>query len=278
MRKPSPILGIYREQIFSPGKIQQDSAILDATLSKLAQMGYETYALRAETLDIVSPPGLVLSLAQSDRTLGILGKLQEDGIPVINSVRSVRNCYRKNLVPLLQKNGLPVPESRIISLDDLERKGLSFDISTTYWLKRGDVHAIQPEDVVKVKSGNQVITAIKHFRRQDIEDVLVQEHVEGMVVKFYGVGADEYFTAFSASTGEKIVFQVGALSKIARLSAKVVGLEVYGGDAIFTPGGKVALIDLNDWPSFSLCCEPAAEAIAGYTTRLINGGLYGLSK
>lgn len=278
MRKQSPILGIYREQIFSPGKIQQDAAILDATLSKLAQMGYETYALRAETLDIVSSPGLVLSLAQSDRTLGILGKLQEDGIPVINSVRSVRNCYRKNLVPLLQKNGLPVPESRIISLDDLERKGLSFDISTTYWLKRGDVHAIQPEDVVQVKSGNQVITAIEHFRRQDIEDVLVQEHVEGIVVKFYGVGADAYFTAFSTSTGEKIVFQVGALSKIARLSAKVLGLEVYGGDAIFTPGGKVALIDLNDWPSFSLCCEPAAEAIAGYTTRLINGGLYELSK
>lgn len=273
MKRPFPILGVYREQLFSPGMIQEDAAILDITLSKLAQRGCETYARRAETLEIVSPPGLVLSLAQSEHALGVLGRWQESGTPVINSVSSIRNCYRRNLVPLLKKENLPVPEGRIVSLGELELTGLSFDGFARYWLKRGDVHAIQPGDVMPVASSRELVTALGHFRRHGIKDVLVQEHVEGEVVKFYGVGPDEYFIAFSASTGKKIDFLVKELSKIARLSAKAVGLEVYGGDAIFTPEGEVILIDLNDWPSFSRCRESAAEAIVGYVTRLLKGGL-----
>ena len=38
-------LGIYREPEFSPGKIEADAAILDATLSELKREGVEIQAI-----------------------------------------------------------------------------------------------------------------------------------------------------------------------------------------------------------------------------------------
>ena len=44
--------------------------------------------------------------------------------------------------------------------------------------------------------------------------------------------------------------------------AAVIGLDVYGGDCIVRSDGTFAIIDFNDWPSFSRCREEAAKAIA----------------
>ena len=46
-----------------------------------------------------------------------------------------------------------------------------------------------------------------------------------------------------------------------RLS-QLVGVEVFGGDAIIDEQGRFYIIDFNDWPSFSRCREEAAMAIA----------------
>ena len=37
----------------------------------------------------------------------------------------------------------------------------------------------------------------------------------------------------------------------AELAAKAVKVEVFGGDAIVTPDGKIYIIDINSWPSFA---------------------------
>ena len=47
---------------------------------------------------------------------------------------------------------------------------------------------MQAGDVVAVASRAEAERALDHFRRQGIADILVQEHVDGPVVKFYGVG------------------------------------------------------------------------------------------
>ena len=82
-------------------------------------------------------------------------------------------------------------------------------------MKRGDVHAMQSGDVVFVSEEEQLRGALAHFRLHGICDVLLQEHVEGRVVKFYGVGQGDYFKAFLADTGDEISAQVQKLSKIA---------------------------------------------------------------
>jgi hypothetical protein len=49
-----------------------------------------------------------------------------------------------------------------------------------------------------------------------------------------------------------------------RAAASALGLEVYGGDAIASAGGRLVLIDLNAWPSFALYRDEAAPVIASY--------------
>lgn len=262
------LLGIYREQIYSPGKIREDAAILDTTLNALSFLNYSTRAVPAESLDdSLNDFTCILSMAQSDKALTILDNCQKKGIKVINSVQAVRNCYRTSLIHLLYDAKIPLPLSKILSLDELEND-FPWRRSTRYWLKRGDVHAMQPEDVLKVASKQELVSALNHFRNRNIREVLVQEHVDGQVIKFYGIGSSEYFCAFIASNGNEITSPVKQLSRLARLSAEVVGLEIYGGDAVLVSGEKFVLIDLNDWPSFSRCCQTAAKSIARYIMRL----------
>jgi glutathione synthase/RimK-type ligase-like ATP-grasp enzyme len=130
--------------------------------------------------------------------------------------------------------------------------------------------------VAKVTSKEELIRALRHFRRQKIEEVLVQEHVGGEVIKFYGVGKGQYFRAFLASNGKEVTAKMKALSALAHRSAETVGLEIYGGDSILTHKGEMILVDLNDWPSFSRCRNSAAKGIAEYITRVCKGGFNGL--
>ncbi|MBF0510369.1 MAG: hypothetical protein HQK57_15775 [Deltaproteobacteria bacterium] len=260
------VLGIYREQIFSPGKIKDDEAILDATLAELSNQGCRIAAIKAEDLasDIV-PPNLVLSMAQSDRSLKIMETWESSGIRVVNTSVSIRNCYRKPLIHLLQKAGLPLPAGRLVPLAELLAQGM--DVAGHYWLKRGDVHAIGPGDVAAVTTKEELDVALEHFRDQGVIDILVQDHVPGRVIKFYGAGQGHFFCAFPADRAEPLPVWPNLLSDLAARAAAAVGLEVYGGDAVLTSQGEVVLIDLNDWPSFSRCCLDAAGGIARYLIR-----------
>jgi hypothetical protein len=262
------LMGVYREQIFSPGKVLEDAAIMDAVLEELAPPGCrKTLVLRAEDLEDVSVrPGMVLSMAQSEHSLHVLEGWEKSGTRIFNSVESVRNCYRKTLIRRLLAAGVPLPPSRIMALDEVAHK-VSFRFSDRYWLKRGDVHAIQADDVVCVALEGELERALIHFHDQQVDEVLVQEHVEGDVVKFYGVGPGEYFEAFSVSSGKRMTREMPNLSHMAVQSARAVGLEIFGGDAVLTPTGEIIPIDLNDWPSFSKCRRAAARGIAGYIMK-----------
>ena len=271
------VVGIYREEIFSPGKVREDAAILDHVLLELSRRGYQTLTVKAEALDTLSvPPPFALVMAQSDQALHILEEWHKNGTKMINSVSSIRNCYRKYQTPLLAVAQIPLPPSRILPLEEVELK-ISFESSKSYWLKRGDVHAMQPADVVKVASMGNLIRSRDHFHQQEVREILVQEDVPGKVIKFYGVSMDRYFSAFLARSGEEVTTRMKQLRLIARQAAEAVELEIYGGDAIVNQKGEVVLIDLNDWPSFSRCDQSAAIEIAKYATRVFEGGLNEIS-
>lgn len=267
--KPAVLLGVYREQVFSPGKIDDDAAILDGTLDELSTMGYEVGRLHAELLDRSAPrPQIVLTMAQSPRVLELLDEWGSHGSRIINSVQAVRNCYRKPLIRILDGCGVLMPRSRMVSLEEAYQT-VCLKPSEKLWFKRGDVHAVQPGDVASVSSPEELAYALDHYREKGIRDILVQEHVEGPVVKFYGVGRNDYFRAYLALTGEDITGDAGPLAAAAALAAEAVGLDVYGGDAVLMDGNGASLIDLNDWPSFSRCCDPAARSIARYVAGKI---------
>jgi glutathione synthase/RimK-type ligase-like ATP-grasp enzyme len=265
--KSTSVLGIYREQIFSPGKVSDDAAILDATLAELSGLVSNVSSIKAEGLAAsMTRPSYVLSMARSERALGIIEDWAKRGSRIINSVESVRNCHRKPLTAILLRTGFSLPSSRIVPIQEAEEL-CNLDGSGAIWLKRGDVHAIQAEDVRMARSRQEIACAVQHFRAQEVRHILVQQHVEGPVVKFYGVGRGRYFRAFLASSGEDIGPHVQQLADAAQRAASAVGLEVYGGDAILAGHDQALLIDFNDWPSFSRCKQSAAMSIADYFTR-----------
>jgi len=58
------------------------------------------------------------------------------------------------------------------------------------------------------------------------------------------------------------------LAEAASVAAAALGLQAWGGDAVLS-GGRFAIIDFNDWPSYSQVRAPAARAIARRAMRLI---------
>lgn len=272
------VIGVYREKRFSPGKIRQDAAILDEALGLLPSFKYRIEALQIEDLGDMTPkPDLVLSMAQSAPALDFLERWHRQGVTVINSVQSVRNCYRKALIRRLRETGIPMPLSRIVRTASLMQEVRPVS-GVGCWLKRGDVHAMQSADVVNVQTKEELDRAYGHFDRQKVAEILIQDHVEGAVIKFYGVGKGAFFDARFVDSGSAVARGIEALREVAVFAAEAVGLEIYGGDAVRTPDGSMVLIDLNDWPSFSSCRPGAARGIAGYIKKYSNRGMHGSNR
>jgi hypothetical protein len=104
----------------------------------------------------------------------------------------------------------------------------------------------------------------------------------GDLVKFYGVRGTGFFKCFyPTDDGENKFddekrnglahhynFDIQRLMESAERLAAITGLDVYGGDCIVRSDGSFAIIDFNDWPSFSRCREEAAKAIVLRVERI----------
>ena len=136
------------------------------------------------------------------------------------------------------------------------------------FVKRGDLHALAPEDVQRAVDRAEVEAILGDFARRGIRFAYVQQEVVGRVVKFYGVSGAAHFSVHPE--GEEVAeAAVRALSEAATAAAGVLGLGAWGGDAILN-GDRFAIIDFNDWPSFSRVRAPAARAIARRGISLLN--------
>jgi hypothetical protein len=261
-------LGIYREPEFSPGKVGHDAAILDAALAELKPHGVEVFAISAADFvnDSREGPDLVLAMCQGERALGRLVALEQQGALAINSALAIRNCYRDLLCAGLVHAGVPVPTGALVRTGsrppDLSPLGV-LDLDSPMFVKRGDLHALAPDDVQRVESRGALRAALAGMAERGVPVAYVQQAVEGRVVKFYGVSGGEYFAALDEEGREdSISEQVRRdLARSAAAAATALGLEAWGGDAVID-GERFMMIDFNDWPSFSRVREAAARAIA----------------
>ena len=264
-------LGIYREPEFSPGKVEADAAILDATLSELKREGVEIVAIDAVGFATAAAirADIVLPMCQGPRALKRLAEVEQAGAVAINSALSIRNCYRDLLAPGLERAGVPTPPGALVEADEPldARKLAGLDLSAGVFVKRGDLHALAPEDVQRAADRAEVESILADFVRRGIRFAYLQQEVVGRVVKFYGVSGVSYFTAHSEDE-EVAEAALRALSEAALAAAAALGLEAWGGDAVLS-GDRFAIIDFNDWPSYSRVRRPAARAIARRAMSLL---------
>jgi hypothetical protein len=253
-------LCVLREPEFSPGRVEDDAAILLATANALNERGYSVEVMHAAASRWPKPrlETIVLSMAQGDRALEHLAAWESEGVRVVNSVRAVRNCRRIATHRQLVAHRIPQPPTRVCSTAAWE---VPPDwLAEGVWIKRGDLHAMVEGDVSLVHSAAAAAQALRSLQRRGVNGAVVQRHVPGTVVKFYGVGEQFFYTA-----GKFLPVSVQrTVAALARRAAVAVGLEVFGGDCVLTSSGQCLLVDLNDWPSYAPCRAEAALAIAAY--------------
>jgi len=254
-----------------------DTAIMDATVARLEAQGWraiKTTELEVEQGRLPAAP-LYLNMCQGSLAAEQLMPLESDGAVVVNRPSSALNCHRYRLVKRLGDSMVPFPRTLIhASSAPLPPAGQLKALSPDHqkvWIKRGDVHAERPEDVVAT-SLDQVAEALQAFTRRGIPWVALQEHVPGPVVKFYGVTDGRFFNWYGSEAGfagERPAVDENRLQALALEAAAILGLEVFGGDVAFPEPDRPVLIDINDWPSFAPFREDAAQAIAAYITHRI---------
>jgi hypothetical protein len=262
--------GVYRELAHSPGRENDDAEILRATAAELAGRGFSVELKSPEELPAVDAgevPPLLFVMCERVPTVERLAAWEGRGACVVNRPQAIRNTDRERTTALFQKCGVPFPRSILVET----ASGRGPGVSGPCWIKRGDVHATQEGDVSFAPGPADLSAGLARLAARGIAAAVVQEHVPGDLIKFYGIaGLEEtderpswfqwfYHRDQALSTHP---FSEDALAEVTTKAALALGLDVYGGDAIVSPDGAIQVIDLNAWPSFALYRQAAAEHIA----------------
>jgi len=268
--------GIFRELAHSPGRESDDAEILRLTGKHLEAKGYEVTLKTPDELSepIDVRPRFVFLMCERAEVLARLRAWEIAGVVHVNSPRAVLNTYRDRMIAMLEEANVAFVPSRLIPTHGVETPP-----AHPAWLKRGDVHNTQDGDVVFVDSAATFTRALRGLAERGITRAVLQPHVDGDLVKFYGIGSGgprrepAWFRWFYHKEQRVAGHPLDPrqLVQLVRHAAAALGLEIYGGDAIATATGQVLLLDVNAWPSFALYREEAAPRIASYLTLRFGG-------
>lgn len=266
------VVGVSRGNEFSPNHVGNDAAIFRITAENLEKKGCEVVLYpEKEFVEQGIEADFIFDMARDRATIRRLKELEDHGATVVNSAYGIDNCVRKAMTELLIANNVPHPRSVIIPTD-----GTFTPDFFPCWIKRGNSHAMVKEDVVYVECREEAEYVLADFRKRNIPEAVVNEHLVGDLVKFYGVQGTDFFYTFypteqshskfglEAINGETrgYPFDVKKLQAYSNLAAEVLNVPVYGGDCVVSATGEIRIIDFNDWPSFARCREEAGPKIA----------------
>lgn len=279
--KPT-IAAVYRSHEHSPNLTDADSRIINAASIKLQERGYAihryTEAQFIET-DITEPA--IINMCRKPRSIEKLCRLEAEGKTVINSGHAIRKCTKRKLWEISTANNIETPATVIVGSTDT-----TLPFSGTFrpcWLKLPDESVTDKDDIIYAGTPAEYREALTRYHSRAITEVLVCEHLEGDLLKFYAVSGDRYlYTLYPKQSGYSkfgyeannsdvkfYPYKTERLKEICSIMSRETGITVFGGDCIITPDGKINIIDLNDWPSFSPCTEEASEAIAAAVAETI---------
>lgn len=262
--------GIYRESAHSPGRVDDDAVIMNRVGEALGACGFNVVLLPADDANAAFeyPGANIFAMCERGEILDRLKALTRTGAVVVNSPEAIRNTYRHRMIELFAQHNVPAPASRVVATDTHMSPP-----AAAMWIKRYNFHAIQPTDVMYSASAEGWREGLLSFANNGIPFVVVQEHVHGDLIKFYGVGTGRsgktdsgwfewFYHRDKGMTGYH--FEAVRLRDVARNAAAALGVEIFGGDAIIRPDGEPVIIDLNAWPSYALYRDQAAPVIADY--------------
>jgi len=276
------IAGIMRAGNFSPNHIGNDAAILNSVVEQLRKRGCEvnTYSEEQFCSGAVKEH-IILNMCREAQSIRQLQEREDAGDLVINSGYGIENCLRERMARIFIGSGIPYPQSLIVRTDEGIREAMATNKIGRCWIKRGDSFTEHHEDVTRVRHAEEAQEILQEFFLRGIKRAVINRHLEGDVIKFYGVAGTPFFYWINPSEDPSARFNlapqqhrtpdfdVEALKATCIRAAEIMDVLVYGGDAVIAPDGQFTIIDFDDWPSFAPCRAEAAPQIAKLTMKLI---------
>lgn len=271
------IAGIMRAGAYSPNHIGNDTAIFNAAAEQLRKRGCLVNIYSEEQFNGAGVnEDIILDMCRERESIERLQRLEDEGRLVVNSGYGIENCTRERMTRILLGNGIPYPDSLIVDTNEAVKPMLKKSGFKSCWIKRGDFHAMHKEDVSYVRHPEEAQEVLQEYFLRGIKRAVINVHLEGDLIKFYGVRGTQFFYWFypfdaghskygyEAVNGKSqgIKFDEQELKDICNRAADELNVEVYGGDCIVGADGKMRIIDFNDWPSFAPCRTEAAPHIA----------------
>ncbi|MBQ9465769.1 MAG: hypothetical protein IJU62_02195 [Muribaculaceae bacterium] len=282
------ITGVMRAGAYSPNHIGNDTAIFNATVDQLRKRGCAVTILSEDEFlaagGKVDTP-VVVAMCRQRESIAALQRLEDAGHLVINSGYGIENCTRERMTRILLGNGIPYPDSLIVNTNENVRPKLEAAGFKSCWIKRGDFHAMHKEDVSYCRHAEEAQEVLQEYFYRGINRAVINVHLVGDLVKFYGIRGSEFFYWFypfdegHSKYGWEVVngkaqglpFDLDHLKAICQKAAEELNVVVYGGDCIVDADGTVRIIDFNDWPSFAQCRVESAPHIAKAIIRIFKG-------
>ena len=267
-----------RAGAYSPNHIGNDTAIFNMTADELRKRGCQVNVYSEEQFNTQGgvEEDYIVAMCREQESIRLLQQMEDRGKVVVNSGYGIENCTRERMTRILLGNGIPYPESLIVNTDEnvkplIEKAGFQ-----SCWIKRGDFHAMHKEDVSYCRHAEEAQEVLQEYFYRGIKRAVINVHLVGDLVKFYGIQGSPYFFWFypfeeghskyghEAINGRSrgIEFSEDALKDMCQRAATELGVVVYGGDCIIGEGSDIQIIDFNDWPSFAPCRNEAAPHIA----------------
>lgn len=277
---------ISRHPKYSPNSEVRDEALFRSLVMNFALQGVSV-ATFDEAVFEHHPPQLekstlIVSMARSEAALQALAVTEERGVPVLNSPRALQKAQRTDFQQWFAESGHAAKHWHTSELTPELKATLPFPL----WWKRNNTATTSANDVQFIENKTQLDVLLQQHPQ---EDALLMEHIDGQLVKFYGVVGTNFFHAephspkgFSKFGHEQHNHHkdlaisspmwkqtLHAMHTAATQVAQQSGFSIYGGDAILREDGTFVFIDFNDFPSFSACLPEASEAIVQHCLALL---------
>lgn len=268
--------GVMRAVAYSPNHIGNDTAIFNLVADQLRKRGMQVTAYNEDQLQGgCVTQNIIINMCREPQSFRLLQAYEDEGRLVINSGYGIENCTRERMTRILLGNGIPYPQSLIVNtdervMDQLKRLGIG-----PCWVKSGELHTMHREDVSYARHPEEAQEIIQELFMRGFKRAVINRHIEGTLLKFYGVVGTPFFYSFfpmySNSEQEKAKimtelsqrgFDMDKFKSTCLNAAETLDIVIYGGDCIVQPDGKYYIIDFNDWPSFAPCRQLAATHIA----------------
>src|ERR1700747_1395832 len=108
--------GIYRESTHSPGRIEDDRAILDSVGAALAARGFNV-KLIAPDAEFDTQFANIFVMCERGTILDRLQNAEKMGSIIVNSPDAIHNTYRHRMVELFARHRVSAPVSQIVASD-----------------------------------------------------------------------------------------------------------------------------------------------------------------